>query len=400
MQHFILGNIVDEISERENSPSNSIYDRFVGLEHYTTGKVEIEKYGETSNLNSAMKIFHTGDILVARRNVYLRRASVVYFDGLTSGDSIVLRPKDECIGRILPFILNTSNFWNYADQHSDGTMSKRLSPKILKQYEFDLPDEGLEELADLLWSIVDTKKSYEELLVKTDELVKSQFIEEFKHIDKDDYKSLKELCTLITDGTHNPPKFVDEGIPFLLVSNITDNVITYETPKYITEETYEQLMKRTPIEQGDVLLSTVGSYGHPAIVDSDRKFSFQRHIAHLKPDRTKLLSRYLHAAVLSIDVQEQIDMLVLGVAQKTLNLSKIKSIRIPVPTLDEQRTFISFVEQSDKSKFVFQISIYRALWQSGRKSLWICNEYCRRCNKRYHFWAVLKRISWDFKRRR
>ena len=74
------------------------------------------------------------------------------------------------------------------------------------------------------------------------------------------------MCTLITDGTHNPPKFVDSGIPFILVSNITGNVVTYDTPKYITEETYEILMKRTPIEKGDVLLSTVGSYCHPAVV--------------------------------------------------------------------------------------------------------------------------------------
>jgi type I restriction enzyme S subunit len=178
----------------------------------------------------------------------------------------------------------------------------------------------------------------------------SQFIVEFQHIDKDDYKELKDVCALITDGTHNPPKFVDEGIPFLLVSNITDDVVTYETHKYITEETYEELMKRTPIEIGDVLLSTVGSYGHPAIVTNDRKFAFQRHIAHLKPDRSKIDSRYLHTAILSVDVQEQIEVLVLGVAQKTLNLSAIKKIRIPIPTMEEQMEFVRFVEQSDKSK--------------------------------------------------
>lgn len=142
MIHYKLADVVKEISERENNPSTSIYERFVGLEHYVSGEVEIKKYGSTANLNSAMKVFRSGDILVARRNVYLKRASVVFFDGLTSGDSIVLRAKDKRIGKLLPFVLNTQEFWDYADKYSDGTMSKRLSPKVLLQYEFDLPDEN------------------------------------------------------------------------------------------------------------------------------------------------------------------------------------------------------------------------------------------------------------------
>ena len=195
-------------------------------------------------------------------------------------------------------------------------------------------------------------------------LFKSQFIEVFSDIPRDEYKKLSEVCKIITDGTHQPPKFVDKGIPFLLVSNITGNVITYDTPKYISQETYDVLMKRTPIEIGDILLSTVGSYGHPAIVKDDRPFSFQRHIAYLKPDECKIDSVYLHTAILSSDVQKQIDVLVLGVAQKTLNLSAIRGIKIPVPSIDRQKTFNMFVEQSDKSKFVVQIAIYRDVWRS------------------------------------
>lgn len=174
----------------------------------------------------------------------------------------------------------------------------------------------------------------------------------FQHIPDDDYRTLDQICRMITDGTHQPPKFVDSGIPFLLVSNITSNVITYDTSKYITSETYNDLIRRTPIEIGDILLSTVGSYGHPAIVKDDRKFCFQRHIAYLKPDHEIVDSTFLHAAILSVDVQKQIESLVLGVAQKTLNLSAIKKVRIPLPNLEAQRMFKRFIEQSDKSKLL------------------------------------------------
>ena len=157
MGHYKISDVVMEINERENTPANSKYERFVGLELYISGDVIIRNYGSTELLESSMKVFHSGDILIARRNVYLKRASMVDFDGLTSGDSIVLRAKDPVIGRILPFVLNTDAFWDFADQYSDGTMSKRLSPKTLMTYEFDLPDEDLEQFADVLWAANDTK---------------------------------------------------------------------------------------------------------------------------------------------------------------------------------------------------------------------------------------------------
>lgn len=180
MKHYKLSDIVVEINERENDPANSKYERFVGLEHYVTGDVIIRNYGSTEMLGSAMKVFRAGDVLVARRNVYLKRASMVDFDGLTSGDSIVLRAKTSLLGRVLPFVLNTDEFWDYADKYSDGTMSKRLSPKVLMQYEFDLPDEDeLEHFVEVLWAANDAKEAYRHLLSATDDLVKSQFIEMF-----------------------------------------------------------------------------------------------------------------------------------------------------------------------------------------------------------------------------
>ena len=166
-----------------------------------------------------------------------------------------------------------------------------------------------------------------------------------------EFQTLENICSIITDGTHQPPKFTTTGIPFLFVSNIAGNKITYETEKFISERTYEELYKRTPIEIGDVLLSTVGSYGHPAIVETDNKFLFQRHIAYLKPKKDFINSIYFHGALLSPDAQKQIEERVKGIAQKTLNLSEIRKIKIPVPPIELQNDFAAFVHQIDKSKF-------------------------------------------------
>ena len=162
--------------------------------------------------------------------------------------------------------------------------------------------------------------------------------------------SMSELCSIITDGTHQPPKFQDTGIPFIFVSNLANNTVTYNAEKFISEEAYNELYKRTPIETGDLLLSTVGSYGHPAVVVEDTKFLFQRHIAYLKPKKELINSFYLHSALLAPDCQRQIEERVKGVAQKTLNLSEIRKIMIPVPNMEGQNVFVDFIHQVEKSK--------------------------------------------------
>lgn len=189
-------------------------------------------------------------------------------------------------------------------------------------------------------------------LQKLDDLVKARFVELFG--DCKSMVSMNELCSIITDGTHQPPRFQESGIPFIFVSNLVGNVVTYNAEKFISEDTYAELYKRTPIEIGDLLLSTVGSYGHPAVVTEDRKFLFQRHIAYLKPRHNMVNSFYLHSALLAPDGQRQIEEKVKGIAQKTLNLSEIKKIVVPLPTIEEQNQFEKFVNQIDKSKAAIQ----------------------------------------------
>ena len=185
----------------------------------------------------------------------------------------------------------------------------------------------------------------------------SRFIELFGDTPDGEKVAMADICRIITDGTHQPPKFVSEGIPFLFVSNIVTNEIRYDAQKFISEETYAELIKRTPIAIGDILLSTVGSYGHPAVVKTEKPFCFQRHIAYLKPNADIVDSEYLRGAILSADVQRQIDEGVKGIAQKTLNLSEIRKIRLPLPPIESQKQFAAFVEQTDKSKFAIQQSL-------------------------------------------
>ena len=244
----------------------------------------------------------------------------------------------------------------YLNSLGRGATFKEISKSIVQNIEIPLPD--LDEqvsYANTLKKCWDLRLIQKEQIQLLDNLIKSRFVEMFGK--ERNRMSMSDLCSIITDGTHQPPKFVEEGIPFVFVANIAGDKLTYETNKFISQETYDELIKRTPIEIGDILLSTVGSYGHPAVVKLDKKFLFQRHIAYLKPKKAIVDSNYLHGALLSPDVQRQIEEDVRGIAQKTLNLSAIKKMTIPVPNINRQKEFADFVTQTTKLKFEIQKSL-------------------------------------------
>ena len=77
----------------------------------------------------------------------------------------------------------------------------------------------------------------------------------------------------------------------------------------------------------------------------------------MKPKREIVNSFYLHSALLAPDGQRQIEEKIKGIAQKTLNLSEIRKIMIPVPEIEEQNEFADFVKRIDKSKVAIQKSL-------------------------------------------
>lgn len=258
--------------------------------------------------------------------------------------------------RYFMYYLKSQHFKGQLFRQITGSAQLNYGPSHLKKMVIPLISlDEQDEIIACMDRVQNTIALRQQELTYLDDLVKARFVEMFS--DCKNRVSMNDLCSIITDGTHQPPKFQETGIPFILVSNLSNNTVTYNTEKYIDEETYNELYKRTPVEIGDLLLSTVGSYGHPAVVTENTRFLFQRHIAYLKPKREVVNSLYLHSALLTPDVQRQIEEKVKGIAQKTLNLSEIRKIMVPVPEMKEQNAFVEFVERVNKSKAAVQKSL-------------------------------------------
>lgn len=253
---------------------------------------------------------------------------------------------------------------------------KHLSVRDINGIQIQLPPLPTQQrIANILDKADALRKKDIQLLQHYDALAQSLFIDMFGDPVKNEMgwelRTMENVCNKITDGTHQSPHFVESGIPFLFVSNIVDNQIDYSTKKYINESEFEILNKRTPIEIGNILLTTVGSYGNPAIIESNRKFAFQRHIAFLKPNHKKINFRFLYSSLKSDFVQRQIDKKVKGVAQKTLNLVELKKLNTIYPPIELQNQFAiqiqNIEQQKEKVKAQMQASeqLFQALLQKA-----------------------------------
>lgn len=306
--------------------------------------------------SSSAKLFPAGTVLVAMYGATIGACSILDFEASTNQACAAFLPTSKVLPDYLYYWLNSKK--DIFVQSGVGGAQPNISAGYLKEFPFDIKSldeqKKIVSVLNRVSAIISLRKQQ---LAKLDEAVKSRFIEMFGNIPDEKKVTMADICKIITDGTHQPPQFVSAGIPFLFVSNIVTNEICYDAQKFISEETYAELIKRTPIAIGDILLSTVGSYGHPAVVKTEKPFCFQRHIAYLKPDADMVDSEYLRGAILSADVQRQIDEGVKGIAQKTLNLSEIRKIKLPLPPLGLQQQFATFVEQTDKSKLTIQQSL-------------------------------------------
>ena len=296
----------------------------------------------------AKQLVFPGDILVSTVRPNLNAVALI----TKNTDNALVASTGYCVLRCLPnadnkyvfYFCQSPTFIEKLVVQATGASYPAVTSAIIRECALPLPPlEEQRKIAAVLDKVSGLIAKRRQQLDKLDELVKSRFIEMFGDVPEEEKVTIAEICKIITDGTHQPPKFTNTGIPFLFVSNIITNDICYDAEKFISKETYAELIKRTPIEIGDILLSTVGSYGHPAIVKTDRRFCFQRHIAYLKPKSDMVKSEYLRGAILSDNVQRQIDERVKGIAQKTLNLSEIRKIRLQLPPMKLQEKFTTFV---------------------------------------------------------
>jgi type I restriction enzyme, S subunit len=156
------------------------------------------------------------------------------------------------------------------------------------------------------------------------------------------FTKLKYESDLIVDGTHFTPNYTFSGVPFLRVTDITSNQISFDKVKFISEQEHQQLIKRCKPQFGDLLLSKNGTIGKTKIVEWDWKFSIFVSLCLIRLKKsysTKLLSLFFKSSLFEQQIKDSSKKSTVA----NLHLDKIREFLLIKPPIEEQDRIVDQV---------------------------------------------------------
>ena len=310
--------------------------------------------------NSSAKIFPKGTILYTIFAT-LGEVGILTIEACTNQAiaGIVIKDPSEISTDYLFYYLKSKK--EYVNGIGRGVAQNNINMSILRGFEVPIPDISEQhQIVSVLDKVANVIEFRQNQLMELDNLVKSRFVELFGDpiCNSKDLilSSLNDVCTKITDGTHDTPPRYDSGYLLLTGKNIRSSGIIFDDVEFVSEEDHKIIYSRCNPEYGDVLYTNIGvNYGTACYNNLNYEFSM-KNVALLKPNH-RLVNGYYLWECLNIMRNHILSMNQVGGAQTFMGLATIKKITIPVPSIDLQNQFASFVEQTDKSKFIVQQSL-------------------------------------------
>lgn len=155
--------------------------------------------------------------------------------------------------------------------------------------------------------------------------------------------SLRDVCELITDGTHDTPAYVEEGVPLLTAKNVFWDHINVQNVRYISRSDHEEIRRRCPAQRNDVLFINIGATtGTAKKLDIDLEFSL-KNVALLRAG-SQLDCDYLVYLLKGPAVRQQITDRQAQTCQPFLALKDLRSLSVSVPGLSQQRRIVAHLD--------------------------------------------------------
>ena len=150
----------------------------------------------------------------------------------------------------------------------------------------------------------------------------------------------------VRDGTHDSPEFIDVGYPLITSKNLlSSGRLDLSNVKFISEEDYLQINKRSSVNDGDILFGMIGTIGNPVKVKSSNYAI--KNVALIK-EKADLLNKFLIYYLSSHDIKKQIYRLNAGGTQKFVALGVLRNLTVKLPTQKEQQKIATVLTNADK----------------------------------------------------
>lgn len=251
----------------------------------------------------------------------------------------------------------------YLNSLGRGATFKEISKSIVESITIPLPPKSAQlAIVSELDKINELIRLKKEQLKDYDNLAQSIFYDMFGDPVENEkgweVKKLGEVCSQITDGTHNSPTNTKNGdFKYVTAKNIKKEGIVLDNITYVDADTHHSIYSRCNPEYGDILYIKDGATtGIATINNLNEEFSLLSSVALLKLE-DKIINYYLKAVLNTPSLYNCIRTNMGGAAITRLTLVKIKAIKIPLPPLPLQHLFAQRIEQIERQKSAVQKSI-------------------------------------------
>ena len=354
-----LGAVCYASKEKSNDFSNEI--KYIGLEHLEKDK-GIVGFSSADKVKSTKNAFQEGQILYGRLRPYLNKHDIASFSGVCSTDILVFEASVLVANVLVDKFFNLPFFIEYVVANSKGINLPRVSEETVLNTTFPLPPLSeqqriVERIEELFAKLDEAKERLQEaadsfavrkaaILHKafTGELTKQWRRENGVSDESWEDKNLEEVCSKITDGTHNSPTNSLSGeYMYVTAKNIKDTGIDLSNITYVTKEVHKEIYSRCDVIYGDVLYIKDGATAGIATINTlKEEFSMLSSVALIRTDlklaKNEFVKDYLNYR------KKEILKNISGSAITRLTLSKIKDILIPLPTLPEQHEIVRLID--------------------------------------------------------
>ena len=277
----------------------------------------------------------------------------------------------ECISHVIPQFLfywlqgKEYEMLGLADEAAHGT--KRIQTDRFLNYPIELPDPDIQrKIAAILSAYDDLIENNTRRIKILEEMAQALYREWFVNFRFPGHEKVRmvdsplgeipegwknqnlcDICSKLTDGTHDTPDPATEGFFLVTGRHIVNGFVDFTNCYCISPKEHEEVMKRSRPEKGDIIFSNIGTLGSTAIVDQDFEYSI-KNVALLKPLK-KIYSNFIYLYLSAPETLNMMSRRASGTSQKFFSLYFLRKSKLIVPT-DEILSFFdnmigSIIEQ-------------------------------------------------------
>jgi type I restriction enzyme, S subunit len=310
-------------------------------------------------------------VFLGKRRAYQRKVAVADFDGICSSDILTFEPKtDELLPDLLPFIVQSEEFFEHALGTSSGSLSPRTRWSQLKEFEFALPPKDEQRrIAEALWSVdqsIQAKQRLIESLEVSSAALTSHLVlsgtgqEELKDSEVGRIPKTWSVSRLpsivrrdapITYGIVQPGKHDPNGVLMILAGDFI-NRWTSKANMFRVQSKLHQQYRRSLLSPGDIIMCIVGvTTGAVDIVpDWGEEANLTQTSTRISCDRSKVMSEFLLAYFRSSISRTFVTRHLKGSRQVRLNIDDFDNFMVPLPSLDELRRMVVVLKSFEDAK--------------------------------------------------